>query len=231
MRDSPSALTVVAAADAAEVAAVAGHALNNVLAHLFAASGYLEPPGADAARARAAVEDACRGGQALAAALTLLGMTAENLADVPPHAQYLDAAALARALDSVAEVSGAEARGVDPACGGWATTLDADSIAAILICAAITLRRAWGPALPLRCGVVTPTAADGRLLLRIEPAVDGPPIPPRRAGHGPCERALSHVAPLLPGLDAALEDRGPAGMDLALRPRDAVPEPAHEATR
>jgi stage V sporulation protein SpoVS len=231
MRDSSSALTVVAAADAAEVAAVAGHALNNVLAHLFAASGYLEPPGADATRARAAVDDACRGGQALAAALTLLGMTAANLADVPHHAQHLDATALARALDSVAEVSGAEAHGVDSAGDGWATTLDADSIAAILICAAITLRRAWGPALPLRCGVVTSTAADGRLLLRVEAAADGSPVPPRRAGHGPCELALSHVAPLLPRLAAALEDRGPAGIDLALHPRSAAPEPFDEATR
>lgn len=234
MQDPRSAMTGGAAAEAADVAAVAGHALNNVLAHLFAAAGHLEEPGADAVRARGAVDEACRGGQALAASLTLLGMTAANLADVPPLGQRLDATALARVLATAAEVSGLQVQEARPMRGAWMATLDPDTIATVLICAAVTLRRAWGQSRSLRCTLVGPgpdQTADARLVLRLEAADDGGPAPVRRAGHGPCELALAHVAPLLPGLDAGLEDRGPAGIDLVLHLRNDPEDRADEGAR
>ena len=66
-----------------EIASAAGHALNNVLAYLYAASSYLDDGDVDAARARTAIEDACHGARSLSAALSLLGMTRDNVADVP----------------------------------------------------------------------------------------------------------------------------------------------------
>lgn len=227
-------MTSGAAAGAAEVAAIAGHALNNVLAHLFAAAGYLEESGADAMRARGAVDEACRGGQALAASLTLLGMTAANLGDVPAHGQRMDAAALTRVLATAAEVSGVQAQDGQPMRGAWMATLDPDTIAALVVCAAVTLRRSLGPSRSLCCMVMGPAAgagADARLVLRLEPAAAGEAAAVRRTGHGPCELALAHVAPLLAGLGAALEDRGPAGIDLVIHLRRDPGDRADEAAR
>jgi hypothetical protein len=204
------------------LASVVGHALNNVLAYLYAASSYLEDDDVDAARARSAVEDACRGARALAAALTVLGMTRENLAAVPAHGQVVDDFGLEKTLRATAEVAGAELAGAAELRAPHAATLDPDTIEALALCAATVLRRSAGPSASLRQRMALghdPATGAPRLSIRFEAWLPSGAPAPRRAGHGPCEAALAHAAALLPPLDAALDadDGGAVVLSVGLR--------------
>ena len=78
-----------------EVASAVGHALNNVLPFLYAASSFLDgeddPP--DIERARRAIDDACRSARILGAALSTLGLAGADAAGLPPFGQRIDAEA------------------------------------------------------------------------------------------------------------------------------------------
>ncbi|MEK9775358.1 MAG: hypothetical protein VW339_04330, partial [Quisquiliibacterium sp.] len=68
-----------------ELASSAAHALNNLLAVLFAASSYLEdenPSARALERARSAVAGACASGEALGAGLALLAVGGNGLAQL-----------------------------------------------------------------------------------------------------------------------------------------------------
>ena len=214
-------------AGASGLASGAGHALNNVLAYLYAAASYLEDGEVDAPRARAAVEDACRGARALSAALTLHAITAEGLATVPAFGQLLDDAGLAGALRGAVEVAGASAADdaallVEP----HAATLDADTLAALALCAATALRRSAGVAAVLgqRATLLRdPGSGVRRLTIRWQATLPAGRPAPRRPAHGPCEAALAHAAALLPRLDAALRQAEDGTIDLRVDLREASP--------
>ena len=217
-----------AEASPSEIASAAGHALNNVLAYLYAASSYLDDGEVDAARARGAVEDACRGARALSAALSLLGMTRANVADVPAFGQTIDAATLGQALDATGEDFAADRGALDRLHGVHAATLDRDTIGALLLCATAALRRSGGVACVLRLAITTaatPEAdrAASRLELKLRATLPSGAEAPRRSSHGPCELALAHVAAILPDLDAALAQGDDGAIVLAIdlrRPSD-----------
>jgi hypothetical protein len=212
-------------ASASEIASAAGHALNNVLAYLYAASSYLDDGEVDAARARSAVEDACRGARALSAALSLLGMTRANVADIPVFSHIVDAPSLGRALDATGEDFAADRGPLDRLKGVYAATLDGDTIGALLLCAAAALRRSGGVSCVLRLAVATifaPNSVEGalRLELGLRATLPSGAAAPRRSSHCPCELALAHVATILPALDAALVqgDDGAIVLAVDLRP-------------
>lgn len=210
-----------------EIASVAGHALNNVLAYLFAASSYLDDGEIDAARARAAVDDACRGARALSSALSVLAMSPENLAGVPAFGQVIDGTGLARALGTVREIAGTRDEEASVSLMPHASTLDADTLEALMICAAFALRRSGGAAATLQGEIdVRPGPDDrlSRLSIRFAARLASGLPAPRRTGHGPCELALSHAAGLLPRLGAAIEQDADGSITLVvdLRPMAAV---------
>ena len=216
----------ILAADAnpSEIASAAGHALNNVLAYLYAASSYLDDGEVDAARARRAVEDACRGARALSAALSLLGMTRANVAGVPAFGQTIDAVTLGQALDATGEDFAADRGALDLFHGVYAATLDRDTIGALLLCATAALRRSGGVSCVLRLAMTTTLAPDAdqavrRLELRLRATLPSGAEAPRRSSHGPCELALAQVAAILPDLDAALvqDDDGAIMLAIDLR--------------
>ena len=202
-----------------EIASAAGHALNNVLAYLYAASSYLDDSDVDVARARTAIEDACHGARSLSAALSLLGMTRDNVADVPAFGHVIDATILDRALEAIGETLAVAGGAPDFERGAYATTLDGDTIGAVLLCGATALRRSAGVSCVLRLGLTTVPAAEpgaSRLAIRLWATLPSGEAPPRRTSHGPCELALSHVAPILPTLDAALVQDGDGAIELAI---------------
>lgn len=202
-----------------DIASVAGHALNNVLSYLFAASSYLDDGGVDPARARAAVEDACRGARALSSALSVLAMSPENLAGVPAFGQVVDGTGIARALGAVREIAGTRDDDGAPSLPPHASTLDTDTLEALMICAAFALRRSGGAASVLRGQVEVLPGPDDRgprLSIRFAAWLASGLPAPRRTGHGPCELALAHAAGLLPRLDAAIEQGADGSITLVM---------------
>jgi hypothetical protein len=217
-----------------EIASAASHALNNNLAYLYAALSYLDDGEVDAARARAAHEDACRGARALSAALSLLGMTRANVADVPAFGHVIDAATLDRALEATGEMLSVDAGARDLARGAHATTLDGDTIGAILLCGATALRRSAGVSSVLRLGLAMVPAADPgacRLAIRLRATLPSGASAPYRTSHGPCELALSHVAPILPALDAALVQGDDGAIELVIDLRAPTDAPGTAGAR
>ena len=187
-----------------EVASAVAHALNNVLPFLYAASSFLdgedEPP--DIQRARRALDDACRNARILGAALSTLGLASADAAGLPPFGQRIDAEALAGILAGAKAATGA--RVVAPPAGALdlRTTLDLDSISALVVCAATAVRRACGPAAALSCTAAT--AEPGALAFEVT-AEPRPAASARRGAPGPCELALAHAARVLGALGARVE--------------------------
>lgn len=152
-------------------------------------------------------------------------MTAEGLATVPAFGQVLDDAGLDNALRGGAEVAGAvAAEGAGPLGEPYAATLDADTLAALVLCAVTVLRRSAGGAAAIgqRATLARDRASDTRhLTIRWQATLSaGRPVP-RRAGHGPCEAALAHAAALLPRLDAALGQTEDGAIELRVGLREA----------
>lgn len=216
------------------IASAAGHALNNVLAYLYAASSYLDDGDVDAARARTAIEDACHGARSLSAALSLLGMTRDNVADVPAFGHVIDATTLDRALEAIGETLAVAGGAPDFDRGAYATTLDGDTIGAILLCGATALRRSAGVSSVLRLGLAMVPAADPgacRLAIRLRATLPSGASAPYRTSHGPCELALSHVAPILPALDAALVQGADGAIELVFDLRAPADAPGTSGAR
>ena len=203
-----------------EVASAVGHALNNVLPFLYAASSFLDgeddPP--DIERARRAIDDACRNARILGAALSTLGLAGADAAGLPPFGQRIDAEALAGILLGAEAATGA--RIVAPPAGAPAlrTTLDIDSISALVVCAATAVRRACGPAATLTCAASTAEAGALAIEVTAEPR---PAASARRGTPGPCELALAHAARVLGALDARVEAVEPGRVRLAIAAREA----------
>jgi hypothetical protein len=204
-----------------EVASAIGHALNNVLPFLYAASSFLdgedEPP--DMERARRALDDACRNARILSAALSTLGLASADAAGLPPFGQCIDAEALAGILAGAEAATGA--RVVAPPAGALdlRTTLDLDSISALVVCAATAVRRACGPAAALSCTAAT--AEPGALAIEVT-AEPRPAASARRGAPGPCELALAHAARVLGALGARVEVVEPGRVRMSIAARAAA---------
>lgn len=204
-----------------EVASAIGHALNNVLPFLYAASSFLDgeddPP--DIQRARRALDDACRNARILGAALSTLGLSSADAAGLPPFGQRIDAQALAGILAGAEAATGA--RAVAPPAGGLdlRTTLDLDSISALVVCAATAVRRACGPAAALSCTAAT--AGPGALAIEVT-AEPRPAASARRGAPGPCELALAHAARVLGALGARVEVVEPGRVRLSIAAQAAA---------
>lgn len=206
-----------------DVASAAGHALNNVLPFLYAASSYLDgedgPP--DVARARRAMDDACRNARILGAALSTLGLAREDAAGLPPFGQSLDADGLATIMGGAEEAAGARIASPPADALPLATTLDADSISALVVCAAVAVRRACGPAAILRCAASLAAGEGALRALAIEVGAEPrPAASARRGAPGPCELALAHAARVLAALGARIDlpEPGRVLVSIAARP-------------
>jgi hypothetical protein len=107
-----------------------------------------------------------------------------------------------------------------------AATLDADTLAALALCAATALRRSAGVAAVLgqRATLLRdPGSGIRRLTIRWQATLPAGRPAPRRPAHGPCEAALAHAAALLPRLDAALRQAEDGTIDLRVDLREASP--------
>jgi hypothetical protein len=137
---------------------------------------------------------------------------------VPAFGQLLADAGLAGALRGAVEVAGASAADdaallVEP----HAATLDADTLAALALCAATALRRSAGVAAVLgqRATLLRdPGSGVRRLTIRWQATLPAGRPAPRRPAHGPCEAAL---------LDAALRQAEDGTIDLRVDLREASP--------
>lgn len=186
------------------------HALNNVLNILYAAASHLERPEdvTRAARARAAVENAGGSLQAVSAALSLLALGAGDMtaaallqsrsAPIEPY----DFEHLKDALRAAADVV-PEGVAAPDADARW--PLPFDLIEALLLCAAVTLKRSAPPGAPLSCGVSADASPRPRLVfeLRINRAAGEPSKPSLH----PCSSALDYAARLFAGYGVDVEQQ------------------------
>ena len=202
-----------------EVASTVGHALNNVLPFLYAASSFLhgedDPP--DIERAHRAIDDACRNARILGAALSTLGLASADAAGLPPFGQRIDAEALAGILGGAEAATGARIAAPPAGAGALRTTLDIDSISALVVCAATAVRRACGPAAALSCAASTAEAGALAIEVTAEPR---PVASARRGAPGPCELALAHAARMPGALGARVDAIEPGRVRLSFSARE-----------
>ena len=209
----------------AVVAESSAHALNNMLATLFAAESYLE----DAVegpheKARAAILSACGSATALSAALHLLSITPEDAKRLQAsnHSTLIDS-------DSLHSIARWLARNVVMECsfpepGEHTIVLDYDTLKALLLCAGTDLRRLAGARALIRCTFAAHAhAAESRPRLSFSFATDIPAG--SRSGHGlsryHCTIALDHAALVLQHLGVTLHPAtgGSTGWQIDLRAR------------
>lgn len=209
----------IQAAPPEELASAIGHALNNVLPFLYAASSFLDgeddPP--DIGRARRAIDDACRNARILGAALSTLGLAGADAAGLPPFGQRIDAEALAGILVGAAAATGARIAPPPARAPALRTTLDLDSISAIVVCAATAVRRACGPAAELSCAASAAGAGAFAIEVTAEPR---PAASARRGAPGPCELALAHAARMPGALGMRVEAIEPGRVRLSFDARE-----------
>ena len=213
----------------AVVAESAAHALNNVLATLFAAESYLE----DAAdgpngKAREAIASACASATALSAALHLLSISAD---DVP----LLTAAGSETGLDVTVLHSLArwlaDNAGIAcdvPAHGSIDVPFDYDSLKALLLCAGFDLRRRAGARAEVRCTIrqSAPHRNDqAQLGFDFSAPGSGNAAPGQRQSRHPCSIALDHAAAVLPPAGVSLRgaEGGSMGWHITLRTQTSQP--------
>ena len=101
--------------ETSELAAAAAHALNNVIAVLYAASSYLESPANPRSleRATRALGDACGSALRLSAALSLLALPPAGRLHVPAGGQEIRPEDLTRVLETLEAATNARSSGQD----------------------------------------------------------------------------------------------------------------------
>lgn len=198
-----------------QLAGSTAHALNNVLSVLFAAASHLEAAGESraVARARAALDDACGGAQALSAALSLLALGEADVAaalhrggrpDVWQPDDWRDLAENLRAVAAVAWEGDAPSTPV-------ALPVPREVIESLLACAAVSLKRSAPAGSAQRCRLELPPASPGgALALALSLWVDRAPAAGGAASKPsphPCVDALAHAAAILAPLGVAIDSR------------------------
>jgi len=197
-------------ADAPELAAAAAHALNNVIAVLYAASSHLESPANPRSleRATRALDDACGSALCLSAALSLLALPPAGMLQVPAGGQEIHPDDIARVLETLEAATNAKSTLHDAGAESVKATLDRDTLQSLLLCAAATLRRAAGRDAPLRCDVRRTTGG-----LEFELSCDGPlAADSPRSSRDPSELALAHAATHLPMLATQMDRSRPGSI-------------------
>jgi hypothetical protein len=206
----------------ATLAGSAAHALNNVLAVLFAASSYLEddtPSEKAIGRARNAVDSACATGEALSAGLALLALGptgaatlyTTNAGDAVQQLDAHDLAEIARSLDTVAGIPAAGAV-FDSLAFPVRTWLDRETLRSLLVSAAVSLRRRFGKA----CEIEFSARLQGEpqlpaMSFELRPLLaPDATLPALRVNDHPCAIALETIAPQLEPVGSSVE-RGEQG--------------------
>ena len=194
-------------AEARELAAAAAHALNNVIAVLYAASSHLESAANPRSleRAARALGDACGSALCLSAALSLLALPPAGRLHVPAEGQEIHPEDLARVLETLEAATNAKSLLHDAGAEPVKATLDRDTLQSLLLCTASVLRRAAGRDAPLRCDV---RRTAGRLEFELccdASVAAGSP----RSSRDPCELALAHAMAHLPVLATQMDRSRP----------------------
>ena len=190
--------------DFAVLAGSAAHALNNVLAVLFAATSYLEddePSPKAIGRARNAVNSACATGEALSAGLALLALGSQGLTALAKtysgaNACRYDAGDLAELANALQSTVGIDANALSTLPHGLLTWLDRDSLRALLVSAGVMMRRRFGKNLQIDFSAlagVDPITPE--LTFEFRPVLEpGAQIPILRPGDHPCAIAMQQIA-------------------------------------
>jgi len=207
-------------ADARELAAAGAHALNNVIAVLYAASSHLEsatnPRSLE--RGTRALGDACGSALCLSAAFSLLALPPAGMLRVPAGGQEINADDIDRVLETLEAATNAKSLLHDGAGEPVKATLDRDTLQSLLLCAAAVLRRAAGRDAPLRCDVRrTAGSSDTTGRLDFELCCDGPvaaDLP--QSSRDPCELALAHATAHLPMLATQMDRARPGSIRLCV---------------
>lgn len=203
-----------------DMAAAGAHALNNIIAVLYAASSHLESAANPRSLERAvrSVHDASASALCLSAALSLLALPAAGMLRVPPGAQDIHPDDVARVLETLEAATNAKASLHGVGAEAVKATIDRDTLQSLLLCAAAVLRRAAGHAAPLRCDVRRATGSSATAdRLEFELSCDVPaPTGSPRSSRDPCELALAHAAAHLPVLATRIERSRPGIIRLSV---------------
>ena len=195
--------------EAFELAASAAHALNNIIAVLYAASSHLESVGNPRSleRGTRALTDACGSALCLSAALSLLALPPGRLLSVPAGGQEIHRDDIARICENLEIAASVTSSLYDVNDKPVKTTLDRDTLQSLLLCAAAVLRRAAGRDAQLHCNIRLPHGGTGSsAILEFELCCDGLMVggSPRHS-RTPCELALAYAVTNLPLIDTQLE--------------------------
>jgi hypothetical protein len=196
-----------------ELAAAAAHSLNNVIAVLYAASGYLESAANPRSleRAARALGDACGSALCLSAALSLLALPPAGRLHVPAGGQEIHPEDLARVLETLEAATNAKSLGQEAVGEPVRATIDRDTLQSLLVCAGSLLRRAVGREAPLRCDVRLTAGGSGTPgRLEFELCCAGPA--PADSQRDPCELALAHAMAHLPILATQMDRSRPGSI-------------------
>jgi hypothetical protein len=216
--------------DGRQFAAASAHALNNVLAVLYAASSHLESPGDPRSleRARRAVDDACADALALSAALSLLSLGPQDVLGVPAGTQVLDAQDIERILDTLETAARATVSKTGLPQGALFASLDRDTLQSVLVCAAAALRRSVRRDAPLHCDATFVGGHEGGLAELVFELRSVAPAHAASAGSSrhPCAMAIEHIATLLPSLGAQLDLSTPGAASIRLEATSELSDPS-----
>jgi hypothetical protein len=215
--------------DGRQFAAASAHALNNVLAVLYAASSHLESPGdaRSVERARRALDDACADALALSAALSLLALGPQDVLGIPAGTQVLDAQDIERVLDTLETALRATVSKTGLPEGALSASLDRDTLQAVLVCAAAALRRSVRRDAPLHCDASFIGGHEGgsaALVFALRSEAPAHAAPAGSSRH-PCALAIEHIAPLLPSLGAQLDLSTPGAASIRLEATSVLNDP------
>lgn len=203
-------------ADARELAAAAAHALNNVVAVLYAASSLLESAANPRSleRATRALGDACGSALCLSAALSLLSLPSAGLPHVSAGLHEIHPDDLARVLETLEAATNIRSSGQVAVDETVKATLDRDTLQSLLLCAGALLRRAAGRDALLRCDVRLAAGRSGAPgKLEFELCCEGPaPAASPHSSRDPCELALAHAMAHLPVLATQMERSSPGSI-------------------
>lgn len=199
-----------------ELAASAAHALNNIIAVLYAASSHLESGGNPRSleRGTRALADACGSALCLSAALALLALPPGGMLSVPAGGQEIHPDDIARIIETLEIATSASSSLHDVNDKPVKTTIDRDTLQSLLLCAASVLRRAAGRDAQLHCDVRLLNGSSGTTArLEFELSCEGSAVAGSpRASRDPCELALAYAVTHLPALDAQMERCGPGNI-------------------
>ncbi len=198
--------------DMSATAASAAHALNNVLAVLFAASSYLEdenPSPKAIGRARSAVASACATGEALGAGLSLLAVGGNGLAALASSERagaglsLSDLDEIARSLRETTAIDTSALTNLPSPVPCW---LDRDTLKSVLVCAGVTMRRRFGKSCEVTLLASVLPAPRSGCVFEFRPILAaGVSMPALRPTDHPCTIALQSVRESLVALGSGLD--------------------------